>query len=1239
MKARIWYNLALRIARESIAVLVGAVTLTAAAYLPPVAERDGVAVRIAGFDEMTGSPGLHVVTRNPDEPMSIQIVLENRRAEAVSGQVKAWLNDDWEVMGMPAGDVVLRPFSTNTVSVTARARPGRVLPALYPVHATYAIPGGEPLHPIAIFRAEPKARPSAPAPATTRVTRGVTRLTQLLGTSWVEVKGRVAPLESGQTGAHFSPCVHTADGVAKHGFSCHPPWQGGVGVEWRDIPLELPEGLPCQLHFSMSLERHSAKEPPSDGTEYKVFVLEGGRTNCVFSRVNKSFSWQDARVDLSPWAGKSITLRLWIGPGPAMDTTCDRCVWGNPRICSGTFPAPPTEDEWAVREEAAVAAAKEAIASGTDAAHARFRLSARGETWGAAWAFGKLGAFDGVLSFTDGARTLSYRGFACEVEETSVGTESESSPCTGAEVRTADGDAAEVVHSIELGGRTVPLRLRMWPEQGALRMRWDMPGTVRDQRGHPRYTRLGLGNCSLPAWRAYAGFGNVVENPNRFSLEANGFDLSTRHAGGDYGNGASLLQATDVFPDRLVCRRDRKRYSLEAHHDATFTLIPSARGAFAAARHFRDVCGYRRSPSWREAATRMCIDQWNGNYEEAARDLAGAGKYGLNESIFVKHEWQRWGYDYRLPEIHPPSGDMAAFMAMRATAKEAGILFCPHDNYIDFYPDAAGYSYDHIAFNRDRTPTQAWYNSGRRAQSYRWAPHAFMPWLKENSATLREAFAPDAIFIDVFTAIAPFDYYDRAGRFHPKTRTQEEWGRAFDTYRTHLVGPGVTVSEAGTDALVGHLDAGQSDHFGAERWMRTDEFGDSDRTPWHDMATHGTFVLFAGGLGARYCARSWSEGGDARLHGYGSDDYLCNTVIGGRAPMCDGPLRRRTVMTYWLLHDVCKSLALADFESLEYGDTIHRQHSRFSNGGEVWINRATNGVEWTVNGHVLPTYGFYAKAPGVSAGVVRIDGQRCAFAAAQGCLFVDARPPHDDGLPRKAAARVVKAEIVGPSHCRIETEWTLREPVKGYHPFVHVVPADGGETPILFQCAIGLEKSMMATAGTHAATIDVLLPNDLPAGQYDVRFGAFRPSDGSRMDIRGMNDGTRRIKGGRLKAEKQDGRFTRLAWSLPVDGDDMLELNKSGRLVPFAGVKTDGAFRIEHSTSGDWRLTPLPGSKPFRAIVDLSALGAANGAVSSVTAIDADPDAQPVAWRQLGQTLDIRADARAFAYRIAFKKP
>ena len=39
-------------------VLVGVVALAASAYLPPVAERDGVTIRIAGFEEETGDSKL-----------------------------------------------------------------------------------------------------------------------------------------------------------------------------------------------------------------------------------------------------------------------------------------------------------------------------------------------------------------------------------------------------------------------------------------------------------------------------------------------------------------------------------------------------------------------------------------------------------------------------------------------------------------------------------------------------------------------------------------------------------------------------------------------------------------------------------------------------------------------------------------------------------------------------------------------------------------------------------------------------------------------------------------------------------------------------------------------------------------------------------------------------------------------------------------------------------------------------
>ena len=925
---------ALAVSRRILPVCAVMVTAVGAmGFVRPVAVRDGVTVRIAGFDENRDAPELQVATRDAAQPFPIQIAVENAGAVPVSGALSIALNDDWDVTGVPETELAVAAGASRTLTATARGKPGRVLPALYPIHVEYAIPGGEPIHPIAIFKAT------------------------------VPLEGKVAAAE------------------------------GAKGA---------PKGRP-------------SRRAPTDG-------------------------------------------------------------------------------EWELRGAQAVASAKAALADGTDAAAGRFLLDVRGERWGAAFSFGAGGVLDGVLAFTDGTRSLAYRGFACDVDGIAA-----AGMCGEPRVSAA-GDALEVVHPVERDGRRVAVRMHAWAEKGALRLRWDMPGAVRDARGHPRYTRLGIGAGSLAAVRAYAGFGNVIENPRSFALAAGGFGLSTRHVGSDHANGASLLQAVDVFPDRLVCNREAKRFILETHHDATFTFIPSSKGAFAAARMFRDVCGYSRSPAWREAAGRMCIDMWSGPYAKAAEGLALAGKYGVREAIFVRHDWQRWGYDYRLPDILPPYGSGKDFAKMREAARDAGILFCLHDNYIDFYPDAAGFSYDLTVFNGDGTPQTAWYNTRRRARSYRWAPHLFLPWLERNAAMMRDAFEPEAIFLDVFSCRAPMDYYDREGRFYGKTRTQSEWARAFDVFRSHLAGKsGVTVSEAGNDVLVGHLDAGQSDHFGANRWMPPSSYADSERTPWHDMATHGSFVLFAGGLGHRYCAIDWKKPGDTRLHGYGSDDYLCNTVIGGRSPMCDGPFYRRTVMTYWLLHDICTSLALANLESLEYGGSIHRQHSTFSNGGEVWINRATNGAPWTVEGFCLPMYGFYAKAPCGRAGIVRKDGQRCAFAESEGRMFVDARP------------------LCGET--------------------------DGG-----------------------------------------------------------------------------------------------LELNLRNAIVPFAGVRTDGAFRLEHPATGDWRLVPLPDSPPFRAEIDLSALGAAGRPVCSVEAVEPGAGASPVEWRQNGDTLHLAADARAFAYMIRFAR-
>ncbi len=343
--------------------------------------------------------------------------------------------------------------------------------------------------------------------------------------------------------------------------------------------------------------------------------------------------------------------------------------------------------------------------------------------------------------------------------------------------------------------------------------------------------------------------------PGRLRIPGNGFQLSTRHTGVEYSNGLSVLQASDVFPDAFIVDPENRIASLESHHDATFTLVPSSDGAFAAARAYRQIAGYKPAPGVAKLQGRMCLDQWGEDYANAAGDIRLASAYGLADAVFVKHDWQRWGYDYRLPDIYPPSGSMKDFLAMADACKEAGILFAPHDNYIDFYPDATGYSYDHIVFHADGSPQKAWLNEGRGAQSYRWVPTAFAPWQKENLEKMKRGFAPTALFIDVFSALAPFDYYDREETFTLSWK-RREWGAAFDRARDAFGSNAPQISEAGTDALIGHLDAAQSDHSGwfspdappvdnAFRW--TYPADDGERVPWHDMVTHGSFILFAGG--------------------------------------------------------------------------------------------------------------------------------------------------------------------------------------------------------------------------------------------------------------------------------------------------------------------------------------------------------------------------------------------------------
>lgn len=177
-------------------------------------------------------------------------------------------------------------------------------------------------------------------------------------------------------------------------------------------------------------------------------------------------------------------------------------------------------------------------------------------------------------------------------------------------------------------GREIPVRDRLRTLGRALALAWDMPDVVRDRCGHPRFTRLAPGVGSSAVFRAYLGFGNVIERPGDFRLPAISNTLSGRHAGADYDCGLSLVQAVKVSPDFLLHEKDVRRFTLEADGDNVFYFVPSQKGAFEAAHEFAAVSGYRRSAGWESIAGKTCLDQQSGDYDATAAGLGQLARYG-----------------------------------------------------------------------------------------------------------------------------------------------------------------------------------------------------------------------------------------------------------------------------------------------------------------------------------------------------------------------------------------------------------------------------------------------------------------------------------------------------------------------------------------------------------------------------------------------------------------------------------
>ena len=897
--------------------------------------------------------------KTPGKPVVVTVELGNSGSAVIHGTVRLHVIDEWTAEPATAVAFTLPAHGHSDVDFRVQFGSG-TFNAHYPIHALVEFEeAGRKLvaHPIRIIQVQRPNPPLAESPVEWKpfqvsangslalwrlpIHREHLRVEQIAGPgtqagSVYETRPTV-DFRARQVDARNLEAINLALGPRPPSLRERVSWAA------TEFPLQLPATGSIRLTVS------AAASGPAVGDTGRIRLMPIEQapspeqsSEVVFETKVSPDSYTEETVDLSRFAGKAV--RLQFEAATAAPNQPGGVNWIEPVLLTGQVPSaapfPPS------------AGATPVVLTKLNGLEVRLWPGKRG-----------------ILDSTIGLGGLQFHGLRVRVLDDALEDPRSTSELLKVTDESANG-AYRLRHHFRSWAGPFDLMTELRVESKALRCRvW-----LENEPAAKPWFKVYLQQVSLGAWnekarRVYGGVGNVLEDPQPFTMSFDGHNLASSYVGFEFPGG-SIVEAVDTPPDRLSVEPGKGIYALDVPHTQTITLIPAA-NVWEGVKTWREIDTRKASAGVPQLAGRFVFDIWGGRYQESAELLRKAFQYGLTNSAVVWHNWQRWGYDYRLPDVYPPNpeyGTLNEFRHLVDVCKRNGVLFAPHDNYIDLYPDAEGFSYKSVVFTSEGQPQKAWFHHARMAQSYRARPDQLRPLVERNLKLIRDGFAPTAYFIDVWSSIAPYDYWTDSGEFVDRTVTRRAWGEDFAWIRDYLGNHAPQISEAGHDQLIGWLDGAQTNHLrvdpNASGFTLHIKAAGAERIPWLDAAYHERFILHGAGYPDRYAA-----GLPEATHGIYSDDYIATEVLTGHPSMVSEPFSRGVVRKYWLLDDLMRALAGRRIESVEFVDgNIHHQHVRWTGGGEVWVNRGD--TDWTVAGnHRLAQYGFYASVPSANGAV------------------------------------------------------------------------------------------------------------------------------------------------------------------------------------------------------------------------------------------------------------------------------
>lgn len=1029
------------------------------------------------------------------------------------------------------------------------------------------------------------------------------------------------------TGISYQPSDHL---LGRDAILLHSPWRVPPGKTWIDFPIRLPDAQPLALRFGVAIRPEVAVPDKSDGVTFGCYVLDGDSEHELLHEHHALGEWKDFEFDLAPYAGKAITLRLQVEPGPKNSPSFDYSYFSNPVIVAGDG-APQAAQVESLLGDAAYRATADAslvtaendsdrgvlpsnllpCTNSIEPAGRAVTNPLTVEQRGVSFRFAYTGD-DGRIVYTYTPATGTLDDFTVTANDQPAFL-----PAAGGGVTALvkqDGQERLVLLS---GGQ--PEKLELGSDRRALRVVWEYPlndGTVRvtwhfgivgkaltvqAECDEPVLSGLSLGHEGNVAFRKpflvpyLAGTINYLPVQRAFTCRY--LDWTVSH-------GSSCPQGEALYLPKTDGTRNRLRES----------------GYIAVSPRVAEVLPnlpHPPSPYLDLLGPRIMLDIWghhNGTYQGDAENLRNLKDNGVDHLAIISHVWQRYGYDVKLPDhipANPQFGGDEGMIVFGKAANECGYVWSLHENYIDMYPDAPSYDESALVLRQDGTPSPGWYNAGTGVQSFGLKCNRALEFARANSPIIHERYGTNAAYLDVHTCVQPWHQLDHdatqpmaAMALHKVLRDTELFQYERDTHGGPMFGEGNNHFYWG-----GRFD-------GAEAQVN----GGEDHAPFLDfdlLKLHPQMVNHGMGYYERWFRRGYDH-----QWGYDTgtaqqvDKYRAQEIAYGHAGFIGNqqtdnvqwvakehhmmhPIQRlaNTAKVTAVLYEV--NGKLVPVEAALVSGQRERQHIVYDSGLRVWVNWGE--APWEVEGHTLPQWGVHALGPDTQVLTVFQDGKFADYAECPEFLFVDARTYfHMPYLNREKniEPKLADFEWLGGNRFRIAYEWHINDTLDlSYKCFVHFTsPLIGTQDNIAFQQDHGLPKTTdqwQVGDVLMDGPYEVEIPTE-PLTEYGITIGLHDPG---RVSMKGVAAPGTKILLGKIIVERDENNAVtgarlgdiaeEAAAANAGKADFAAHMNPEGTWIDFGAVATDGSVKVSR---GDAELVvfPYPRDKVFTVALNVA---------------------------------------------------